>query len=129
MENSSSLPDVKSAKLMHISELPQWYGDEVHGNSVRVLGRIVKVDVANDVIDVEYHGARLRVCSKLLDGGYGGFMPGTLFQFLGELERNSQRAGEVCIPPHPLFRFVFFFKIIIIIGAGVCWRLIRRDSL
>lgn len=105
----SNIPEVKSGKLMQVDELEEWHGDDVHGNSVRILGRVVKIDIANSSIDVEYHNARIRVCTSLLDGpssssgngeGSVGLRVGVLFQFLGEVERDRNGKVRFLIPHH-----------------------------
>lgn len=58
------------------------------------LYRIRDINAMTNIVTVEYHGAELTVHAGLL-GQLGQLRPGTLFQFLGELEREN---GKVCLP-------------------------------
>lgn len=83
-----NLPEVKSAKILHVDELSDWQGDAIHGDRVRVLGRIVAVDAVVQNLHIEYHGVRLCVCTRLLDlDQQQGLTIGTLAQFIGEYQR------------------------------------------
>ena len=39
MASGPNLPEIKSAKIIHLSELETWKEDDIHGNAVRILGR------------------------------------------------------------------------------------------
>lgn len=39
MAAAADMPDIKSGRLMQLSELASWAPNDVHGNAVRVLGR------------------------------------------------------------------------------------------
>lgn len=89
-----NLPEVKSAKILHVDELSDWPGDAIHGDRVRVLGRIVSVEAVAHTLHIEYHGVRLCVCTRLLDLDQQQQQQpvmmtiGTLAQFIGEYQRT-----------------------------------------
>lgn len=39
MAAAVNMPNIKSGRILQISELGEWAPDDVHGNAVRVLGR------------------------------------------------------------------------------------------
>lgn len=41
MAAAANMPNIKSGKVLQISELDTWSPDEIHGNAVRILGRYV----------------------------------------------------------------------------------------
>lgn len=51
------------------------------------------MNVHTDLISIEYHGQQLEVDGRLL-GSYEKMTRGSLFQFLGELERTRSKVRE-----------------------------------
>ncbi|CAN8063250.1 unnamed protein product [Agarophyton chilense] len=88
MAAAINMPDIKSGKLLQIDELDNWSPDERHGNAVRIMGRVKRVDFGRDVVFLEYHGRELAVhTAEIQDPRIGLDHIGTMFMCLGELER------------------------------------------
>lgn len=90
MAAAANMPNLKSGRLVHISELHSWEPDQVHGNAVRILGRVRAVNVQSGSIVIEYHNKQLEIDGMLL-GNPGQYRLGHMFQFLGELERRNEK--------------------------------------
>lgn len=87
-----NISELKSGKLLHIQEIRAWQGDEVHGRTVRALGRIRTAEVQRDKIIIEYQNHSILVDVKLLDREYfKHFAYGRLLQFFGEVHTECHR--------------------------------------
>lgn len=87
-----NISELKSGKLLHIKEVRAWPGDEVHGRTVRVLGRIRTAEVQRDKIIIDYQNHSILVDVKLLDReSFKLFAYGRLLQFFGEVHTECDR--------------------------------------
>lgn len=82
---NSTVP-FNSGKILYADEAMEWDGDTVHGQSVRVLGRVSNVDGVNDRLTLSYRNGSLAVSTRLLDLSGRSLRDGTLVQVLGELD-------------------------------------------
>ncbi|PXF49127.1 CST complex subunit TEN1 [Gracilariopsis chorda] len=86
--SAANMPDIKSGKLMQLSELDDWKPDDRHGSAVRVIGRLKSLDYRRKLIFIEYRTRQLAVHTEQLgEPVFGSDQIGKLFMFLGELER------------------------------------------
>lgn len=86
MAAPNNMPDLHSARLLHIHELSSWQPNPRHANSVRLLGRVVSMDAASATATLSYHGTTLTINTSAVDASL--LRPGLLVQVLGELQQS-----------------------------------------
>mmetsp|Transcript_25410 Transcript_25410/g.55248 ORF Transcript_25410/g.55248 Transcript_25410/m.55248 type:complete len:123 (-) Transcript_25410:766-1134(-) len=89
------MPSVPSGEIVFIDEVLQSEVGSWEGHSVRIIGRLKQYDVLSGRAVVHHRESELKVDTILLRGV--ALTEGSLFQFIGELEKDQEHEEQSLI--------------------------------